>query len=95
MHKFTAKRNKKLFQMRKKLNIFNACFNLTAYFSFCIPIELQNKENQTADLLDTGADLGGRTLPLPQGFDPPPTQRVNPLILFQKSIFGRPTLKLF
>ena len=44
-----------------------------------------------------GADLGGggRTPP-PQGFDPLPTQRVlTPLILFQKSIFGRPTLKFF
>ena len=31
----------------------------------------------------------------PQGFDPLPTQRVPPLILFQKFIFGRPTLKFF
>ena len=31
----------------------------------------------------------------PQGFDPLPTQRVPPLILFQKSSFGRPTLNFF
>ena len=30
-----------------------------------------------------------------QGFYPLPTQRVPPLELFQKSIFGRPTLKIF
>ena len=44
-----------------------------------------------------GADLGGgggRT-PFPQGIDPLPTQRVPPLILFKKSIFGRPTIKIF
>ena len=28
-----------------------------------------------------------------QGFDPLPTQKVPPLVLFKKSIFGRPTLK--
>ena len=41
---------------------------------------------------------GGREAdapPPPQGFDPLPTQRVPPLILFLKSIFGRPTLKFF
>ena len=38
---------------------------------------------------------GGGDAPPPQGFDPLPTQRVPPLILFQKSIFGRPTLKFF
>ena len=39
---------------------------------------------------------GGRTPPpSPQGFDPLPTQRVPPLILFQKSIFGGSTLKFF
>ena len=44
--------------------------------------------------LRPGADLGGAGCGgrlLPQGFDPLPTQRVPPLILFQKSIFGRPT----
>ena len=43
----------------------------------------------------SGADLGGgrgADAPPPQGFDTLPTQRVPPLILFQKSIFGRPTL---
>ena len=52
--------------------------------------------------LTTGADLGeggggggrGQT-PFTQGFDPVPTQRVPPLILFKKSIFGQPTLKIF
>ena len=48
----------------------------------------------------TGADLGrgggwGCGRPFSQGFDPLPTQSVPPLILFQKSSFGRPTLKLF
>ena len=38
---------------------------------------------------------GGGRSPPPQGFDPLPTQRVPPLILFKKSIFGRPTLKFF
>ena len=38
---------------------------------------------------------GGRTPPPPQGFDLLPTQRVPPLTLFQKSIFGRLTLKFF
>ena len=49
-----------------------------------------------------GADLGGglwgggggRT-PSPQEFEPLPTQRVPPLVLFKKSIFGLPTLKFF
>ena len=52
--------------------------------------------------LDSGADLGGGgggggggADASPQGFDPLPTQRVPPLILFQKSIFGGPTLKFF
>ena len=35
------------------------------------------------------------TIALPQGFDHLPTQRVPPLVLFKKSIFGRPTLKCF
>ena len=51
----------------------------------------------------SGADLGGGRgggrppppPPLPQGFEPLPTQRVPPLVLFKKSIFGRPTLKIF
>ena len=30
-----------------------------------------------------------------KGFDHLPTQRVPPLVLFKKSIFGRPTLKFF
>ena len=42
-----------------------------------------------------GGGAGGRPLPSPQGFDPLPTQRVPPLILFKKSIFGPPTLKFF
>ena len=46
----------------------------------------------------TGADLGkaggGADAP-PQGFDPLPTQMVPILVLFQKSIFGRPNLKFF
>ena len=55
--------------------------------------------NVKAQYKSAGADLGGgggggRT-PTPQGFDPLPTQRVPPLILFQKSIFGRPTLNFF
>ena len=42
-----------------------------------------------------GGRGGGRTPPFspPQGFDPVPTQRVPPLVLFKISIFGRPTLK--
>ena len=48
-----------------------------------------------ADLGGGGGGGGGADAPLPQGFDPLPTQRVPPLILFQKSIFGRPTLKFF
>ena len=43
---------------------------------------------------DLGGGAGGADAP-PQGFDPLPTQRVPPLILFQKSIFARPTLKFF
>ena len=49
-----------------------------------------------------GADLGGAgggggvgRLPFPQGFEPLPTQRVPPLVLFKKTIFGRLTLKFF
>ena len=38
---------------------------------------------------------GGGRPPPPQGFDPLPTQRVPPLVLFKKSIFGRPTFKFF
>ena len=30
-----------------------------------------------------------------QGFEPMPTQKVPPLVLVKKSIFGRPTVKLF
>ena len=51
--------------------------------------------------LYTGADLGGADLgggaadAPPQGFDTLPTQRVPPLVLFKKPIFGRPTLKVF
>ena len=51
-----------------------------------------------SEYFDSGADLGGGGVgrpPPPQGFDILPTQRVPPLILFQKSIFGRPTLKFF
>ena len=56
-------------------------------------------EVSSTEQYEAGADLGGggaggRTPPL-QGFDPLPTQRVPPLILFQKSFFGRPTLKFF
>ena len=40
-----------------------------------------------------GGKAGGRSLPPPQGFDPLPTQKVSTLVLFKKSIFGRPTLK--
>ena len=42
-----------------------------------------------------GADLGGGggRKPPSQGFDPLPTLRVPPLVLFKKSIFGQPTLK--
>ena len=43
----------------------------------------------------SGADVGGGRAPPPQGFDPLPTQRVPPLVLFKKSNFGRPTLKFF
>ena len=56
------------------------------------------KLRHMSTLLNTGADLGGgrggRTPPPPppQGFEPLPTQRVPPLVLFKKSIFGRPTL---
>ena len=46
-----------------------------------------------ADLGGGGGGGGGR--PPPQGFEPLPTQRVPPLALFKKSIFGRPTLKFF
>ena len=47
-------------------------------------------------LIKSGADLGGRggggrTPPPPQGFDPLPTQRVRPLILFRNpSLADRP-----
>ena len=37
---------------------------------------------------------GGADAPL-QGFHPLPTQRVPPLMLFHKSIFGRTTLRFF
>ena len=42
-----------------------------------------------------GAGGGGGADAPPQGFDPLPTQRVPPLMLFQKSLFGQPTLKFF
>ena len=42
-----------------------------------------------------GGGAGGRTPSPPQGFEPLRTQRVHPLVLFKKSIFGRPTLKFF
>ena len=38
---------------------------------------------------------GGFRMPPAQRFDPLPTQRVPPLVLFKKSIFGRLTLKVF
>ena len=57
---------------------------------------------------DSGEDLGGGggggggggvggvdAPPLPQGFEPLPTQMVPPVVLFKKSVFGRPTLKFF
>ena len=48
---------------------------------------------------EPGADLGGgggggRT-PFTSGIRPPADPKGPPLILFQKSIFGRPTLKFF
>ena len=55
-------------------------------------LEIHIVSSLRKSVLLAGADLGGGR---PQGFDSLPTQRVPPLILFQKSIFGRPTLKFF
>ena len=52
------------------------------------------KENSQT-VADLGGGAKGGLRPPPQGFDPLPTQRVPPLVPFQKSIFGRPTLKFF
>ena len=82
----------------------NMCLLLLKKFSAPILLLLEplvdfKKNRCKIGCLVCRADLGGggvcgRSNP-PQGFDPLPTQRVPSLKLFQKSIFGRPTLKFF
>ena len=76
--------------------------NILKIYEDILPIKVRHEEtNREATKDENKAELtrggfrggGGRTPPSPQGFDPLPTRRVPPLILFQKSIFGRPTLK--
>ena len=55
---------------------------------------LVQKLEQNFMIMIRGGFRGGALTPL-QGFDPLPTQRVPPLVLFKKSIFGLQTLKLF
>ena len=49
----------------------------------------------TVQVATSGFREGGERFPSPHGFDPLPTQRVPPMVLFKKSIFGRPTQKFF
>ena len=61
---------------------------------FTIRMQMLGKADKGG--IPRGGFRGAGRTPPPQGFDPLPTQRVlTPLILFQKSIFGRPTLKFF
>ena len=62
------------------------------------PIPTLSRKSHHVTVVSRGGFRGGRggaDAPSPQGFDPLPTQRVPPLILFQKSIFGGSTLKFF
>ena len=97
------KENSTLRNLNSSQNIQS--FNLTRevlvclgpnFVSFCFILAVDDKQTVwTGADLEGGGGGGKRTPPLPHGFDPLPTQRVPPLILFQKSIFGRPTLKFF
>ena len=93
----------------KGIRLFQTLLALTKIFGFpiqprkttCYLVTTQNgcscEVGEIPPYASSGADLGGAggaDAP-PQGFDPLPTQRVPPLILFQKSIFCRPTLKFF
>ena len=66
------------------------------FFKVFLLIDTTGKQTTVKKVrFSPGADLGGGggRPSSPQGFDPLPTERVPPSILFQKSIFGRPTLK--
>ena len=73
----------------------NPNFNPGTWFRGEKPYHQQQSMNfEDSNHIRGGFRGGGADAP-PQGFDPLPTQRVPPLILFQKSLFGRPTLKFF